>query len=174
MKKFLILLFLFFRLPTSASAESTGDILNTWTVTSVTDHFDPVAATNAYTNSLSAKDKAMSDKYYEGNYRHMLWGLLVEILVAVIFLFFGLSGWMRKLSRHAKNVNLQNLIYIILYIVFAFVLTLPYSIYKDFVREHHFGLSNMSFGGWFGEELTNLLVNVVLLTLLGDSIDKIT
>ena len=166
MKNILFILFLLFLIPSSASCEQTGDTLSSAKVTSVTETFDPVAATNTYVNALSAKDKATSDKYFEGNYWHTLWAMLIEILVAVIFLFFGLSQWMKKISRRVKNVNLQNLIYILFYLVFSFLLTLPYSIYKDFIREHHFGLSNMSFGGWFGEELINLLVNVVLLTIL--------
>ena len=96
----------------------------------------------------------------------ILWGLLVEILLALIFLFSGLSGWMKKLSKAAKNIHLQNLIYIALYIVFSFMLTLPYSIYVDFIREHHYDLLNLSFGAWLGEEMINLGISLVMMSLL--------
>ena len=166
MKNIFFILFLLFLIPSSAVCEQTEDTLSSAKVTSAIKTFDPVAATNTYINALSAKDKAMSDKYFEGNYWHMLWAMIIEILIAIIFLFSGLSLWMEKISRRVKNVNLQNLIYIVFYLVFSFLLTLPYSIYKGFIREHQFGLSNMSFDGWFGEELINLLINVVLLTVL--------
>jgi len=128
--------------------------------------FNPEEAVEAYIQSLPAEERAMSDRYGEGNYWHLLWDLLVEMAIAGIFLFLGLSKWMKKISVKLKNINLQNTVYIILYFLFSFILIFPYSAWKGFIREHRFGLSNMSFGEWLGEELTGLTVTIVLLGIL--------
>jgi STE24 endopeptidase len=39
---------------------------------------------------------------------------------------------------------------------------LPYLVYRFFIREHDYGLSNLSFTGWFGEELIGLGIQIVL------------
>jgi len=52
-----------------------------------------------------------------------------------------------------------------LHLLAAFLLTLPWTIYTDFLREHAYGLANQCFFPWFGEQLTGLLV-----TMLGASI----
>lgn len=165
MKKYCILIVLIALSITGVFAQTSDSVFFTQTTT-VAEDFNIEVATNTYLNSISIEEKAMSDKYFEGSYWHILWGLIVEIIVATVFLFFGLSKWMRKISLKVKNINLQNLIYIGLYIIFTFVLTLPYSIYVDFIREHKFDLSNLTFSGWFKEELIGLAINLVLLSIL--------
>ncbi len=166
MKKLIFILLLAFVMPISITYSQTADSVPDRKVSSATEKFDPIAATNAYINSISTKDKAMSDQYFEGGYWLILWSMVVDIIVAIVFLFYGLSKWMKKISLRVKNVNLQNLIYIMFYLVFSFLLAFPYSFYKDFIREHHYGLSNLSFGAWLGEDLISLAVNVVLLSIL--------
>jgi len=40
-------------------------------------------------------------------------------------------------------------------------LSFPLAIYRDYFREHKYGLSNLSFGGWLGEEGKGLLVGAI-------------
>jgi STE24 endopeptidase len=49
-----------------------------------------------------------------------------------------------------------------LFIVATFVLDLPLSIYQGFVREHQYGLSNLTFPGWLREALLGLAVTLVI------------
>jgi STE24 endopeptidase len=165
MKFFIPVFLLILFLQLTGHAQATDSLLPPQTQLA-SEQFDPEMAAKAYITSLSAEKRAVSDKYSEGNYWHMLWALLIEFLAAIVFLYFGLSKWMKKISSFVKNINLQNLIYIVLYFVFSFVIALPYSIYKGFIREHRFGLSNMNFGAWFKEEMIGLLVNIILLGLL--------
>ncbi len=164
--KYIISVLLILYLIQNSQIAQTIDTLQNSQLHKVENHFDPDVAAESYINSLSAENRSLSDRYTEGGYWHTLWALLIEIVVAIIFLFFGLSKWMKKISMKVKNINLQNFIYIVLYFIFSFLLVLPYSIYKGFIREHRFGLSNMSFSAWFGEELLGLVLNVVLLGLL--------
>ena len=128
--------------------------------------FDVDSAVNSYVNVLSDEEREMSDAYFEGGYWLILWGFLVDVVIAWIFLSLGLSRWMKNVCMKVKSVNLQNLIFVGLYLVFSFILAFPYSLYVNFIREHRYDLSNMSFGGWFGEELIDLTVNIVLIGIL--------
>ncbi len=55
--------------------------------------------------------------------------------------------------------------YIFQYTLLIFVVSLPLVIYRGFVREHDYGLSNLSFVDWFNEQLIGLGINLVLGTL---------
>jgi STE24 endopeptidase len=70
---------------------------------------------------------------------------------------------MRDLAERTSNRPLINVaIYGALFVVATFVLGLPLLIYSDFIREHQYGLSNLSLPAWFGEQLIGLALAVVL------------
>jgi STE24 endopeptidase len=74
---------------------------------------------------------------------------------------------MRELAERISKRPLINVaIYAAFFFVAIFVLGLPFAIYSDFVREHQYGLSNLSFVHWFGEALIWLGVTVILGSLL--------
>jgi STE24 endopeptidase len=126
--------------------------------------FDVERATDAYLNLLSPEQRALSDAYFEGGYWLQLWGLLYGLLVAAILLRGGLSQRMRDIGeRVARRPWLQVMIYALLWVVADFVLSLPLSIYQDFVREHQYGLATQNFAGWFGDQAKQLMVTAILL-----------
>jgi STE24 endopeptidase len=53
-----------------------------------------------------------------------------------------------------------------MYILLAFLIAMPYSIYTDFFREHRYGLSNMTFGEWLAEDMKALAISLVLGSVL--------
>ncbi|MEZ4972419.1 MAG: M48 family metallopeptidase [Cyclobacteriaceae bacterium] len=128
--------------------------------------FDPYTATEKYLNTMTAEQKAKSDSYFEGGYWLILWDLLYGLAVAWIFMSKGLSQRLKSIATKAKNVNVQNFIYVALYFIAAYVLSYPLNIYENFFREHQYDLSNLSFGGWMGEEFKGLLVSIILGSLL--------
>jgi STE24 endopeptidase len=130
-------------------------------------HLDPEAATKAYLATLPADKKAKSDAYFEGGYWLILWDFLVSAAVFLILLATGLSARMRSVAeRLTTSPTLQSAIYWVQFIVVASVIQLPWSIYEGFVREHSYGLSNLSFGGWLGEEAKGLAIALVLGAIL--------
>ncbi len=137
------------------------------TVEAPAEPFDVNAAVDKYLNSLSDEQKAKSDAYFEGGYWLLLWGVLYEILVAWVFLAKGLStkikSWAQKVS---KRTNLSNWIYLLIYSVFVFLMALPLTIYQGFYREKQYDLMNLSFGGWFTEQIQGFLLSVVFMSLL--------
>jgi len=125
--------------------------------------FDVAAATQKYLDMLSPAQKAKSDAYFEGGYWLILWNLLYTLVVGFIFLRLGMSRWIKKNALKFKNINVQTLIYGLQYILLAWMLSFPMSVYQDFYREHQYNLSNLSFTGWLIEDLQGL----GLITLFG-------
>ncbi len=127
-------------------------------------NFDVDRATQAYLDLLTPEQRALSDAYFEGGYWLQLWGLLYGLAVCALLLLSGLSRWMRNLSeRLVRRTYLQNVIYVALWLLVGFVLSLPLSIYSDFFREHQYSLSTQTFGAWFGDQLKGLAIGLVVM-----------
>lgn len=134
---------------------------STDTVTVKIEIFDPEVATQKYLDTLTSDQKEKSDAYFEGSYWLTLWNMVLEFVVAWIFLSLGLSQWIKKIASKAKNINLQNLIYIGFYFLFAYLITFPLNIYQGYFREHQYNLSNLTFGGWMGDEIKGLVLSIL-------------
>lgn len=90
---------------------------------------------------------------------NVVWGLIVPAL----FLFTGLSArirdWARRLGRKWFFVVA---IYFVVFSLISYAVSLPLAYYEGFVREHAYGLSNQTFGKWFGDSLKSLLVDLIV------------
>lgn len=126
-------------------------------------HFDAKAATDAWLATMTGKQKANSDSYFEGGYWLILWDFLYTAAIMVLLLETKLSVRFRDLAeRLVKAQFLRSWLYWILFGAAGYVLSFPLTVYEGYFREHSYGLSNLSFGGWFGEEMTGLGVSAVL------------
>jgi STE24 endopeptidase len=126
--------------------------------------FDVDRATAAWLDILSPEQRRLSDAYFEGGYWLNLWRLgYVGVGVSALLL---LGGWSRRMRDLAERVGggpwISVSVYVVLYSIVAFVLALPFTLYSSFVREHQYGLSNLSLPGWFGQHLIGLAVGTVL------------
>jgi STE24 endopeptidase len=125
-------------------------------------HFDPVRATAAWMDTLPPTARARSDAYFEGGYWLLLWGFLYGLGVCWVLLATGLSARMRDLaSRVSRFGFVQGLVYAAQYIVASSLLSLPLAFYEGYLREHQYGMSNLTLGGWFGEEGKGLGIALV-------------
>lgn len=100
---------------------------------------------------------------------HVLWfvDLAWGFLIPSLFLFTGFSSRLRDVARRIGRRRFFTLvIYFVLFMIINFVLDLPLGYYEGFVREHAYGLSNQTFGKWFGDELKGLMVGLVAGSLL--------
>ena len=124
---------------------------------------DPEAATRAYLDQLPSDQKARSDAYFEGGYWLTLWGFLWSAGVLVLLLATGVSARMRDLAERVTRVRpLQTAVYWVQLTIALWILGFPLSVYRDHVREHQYGLSNLTFAGWLGEEMKGLAISIVL------------
>ena len=125
---------------------------------------DPLVATQAFMRRLQGEARAKSDAYAEGGYWLLLWNLLYGLAVAWLLLSQRISARIRDFAeRRTRGKNLQTLIYVLIYIPLAALLTLPLTFYEGFYREHQYGLSNLSFTSWLGETAIGLGVSLVLM-----------
>jgi STE24 endopeptidase len=126
-------------------------------------HFDAKAATDAWLATMTSKEQARSNSYFEGGYWLILWDFLYTVGLMVLLLETKLSAWLRDWAeRVVKAKFLQAWLYWIGFSALGYLLSFPLTVYEGYFRERQYGLSNLSFGGWFGEQLTGLAVSVVL------------
>src|SRR2546421_5850547 len=127
---------------------------------------DPEAATRAWLDTMPANEKARSDAYFEACYWLILWNFLVTVAVALLLLTTKLSARIRDLAAALTSFRpVQAGIYAIGFAIITSALNLPLNCYEGFVREHQYGMSNQTFGAWFGESLKALTVALVILPI---------
>jgi len=90
----------------------------------------------------------------------MLWGLGVPLLI----LFTGWSGMMGRVAHHwGKKWYFSLVIYLVLFLALSQILGFPIDFYADYIRQHEYGLSNQTFGRWFGNWGKGILVAFIAL-----------
>ena len=125
--------------------------------------FDIEAASQSYMDRIPADQRARSDAYFEGGYWLLLWNLLIALGIAWLLLGTRFSAKMRDFAeRRTRHAWLQTAIYAAQYIVVTALLMLPWTYYEEFVREHQYGLSTQDVGAWASEQLTSLMVTLVI------------
>src|SRR5205085_7192308 len=128
---------------------------------------DSEAATRAWLETMPTNEKARSDAYFEGSYWLILWNFLVTVAIALLLLATGLSARIRDLAAARTSFRpVQAAIYAIGFAIITWALNLPLNCYEGFVREHQYGMSNQTFGAWFGESLKALAVALVILPIV--------
>lgn len=125
--------------------------------------FDPQAATRAYLDRIPPEQKERSDAYYEGGYWLQLWDFLLGLAVAWVLLRFRISAGLRdRATRVTRFAILHRFAYWFGYLLITTVLLFPFILYRRYFREHQYGLSNQTLGGWLGDFLKGLLVGLIL------------
>ncbi len=128
---------------------------------------DPEAATRAWLDTMPANEKARSDAYFEGTYWLILWNFFVTVAIALLLLTTKLSARIRDLAAALTSFRpVQAGIYAIGFAIITWALNLPLNCYEGFVREHQYGMSNQTFGAWFGESLKALTVALIILPVV--------
>jgi STE24 endopeptidase len=131
-------------------------------VVSTAEHFDPVAATNAYLAKVPPDKRAKSDAYFEGGYWLILWDFLASSFVFILLLSTGWSARMRDWAEHVTRFRpIHTFIYWTQFLVVTSVLTFPLGVYEGYFREHKYGLATQTFGPWLADQLKGLAVAVV-------------
>jgi len=127
------------------------------------DHFDAVAATNAYLAQIPEEARSRSDAYFEGGYWLILWDFLCGAIINFLFLQFRWSARMRDVAERVTRFRpLQTLVYWVQFLLVSTVLGFPLAVYEGFTREHKYGLATQTFGPWLGDQSKGLLVGLII------------
>lgn len=129
--------------------------------------FDPVTATEAYLAKLPPEARARSDAYFEGGYWLLLVNVVVSLLLSWLVLKTGFARGLRdEVERWTARPFAQGWIFLVLFSLAMWVLNFPMDYYEGFWREHHYQMSNHTFGSWFGDRVKGLVLSLVLMPLL--------
>ena len=125
--------------------------------------FDITAATDAYLAKVPPDKKAQSDAYFEGGYWLILWDFAWAAGISFFLLASGLSLRMRSFAERLTRFRpLETFAYAVQFLLVTFLLTLPWTIYESYYREHQYGLATQTFGPWMGDQLKGLGVSLIL------------
>ncbi len=128
--------------------------------------FDPEVATQAWMATLSGAARARSDAYFEGGYWLLLASAIITLLVNLLVLRLGWAARLSAWARRSRQPWLASLRFAIAYLALTTLITLPFMIWSEFIREHDYGLSNQGFGAWAADQAIVLVINTLILALL--------
>ena len=124
--------------------------------------FDPGKATEAYLALYTPEQRERSDAYFEGGYWLQLWNWLAGIGVAWLMLRLGWAARIRDwTARRSSAPWIQTFLFVVAFLALLWLLTLPLTVYQGYFREHQYGSSNLTLGGWFIESLIGLAFTLV-------------
>ena len=121
--------------------------------------FDVSKATDAYIATIPAADRAKSDAYFEGGYWISAWAALITVALCWILLRTRFSARLREFAeRRTRRPYWQGFIYAVVMIVVLGLLTLPWTLYTDYFREHRYAMSNQDLGAYLGDQAKTLIL----------------
>ena len=126
--------------------------------------FDVARATDAYIATVPAADREKSDAYFEGGYWIAAWSALIVVLICWLLLRLRFAARIRDwAAARGRGPFLQSLVVAVAFLLVLFVLTLPWSLYTGYFREHQYGMSNHTLAGYFGESAINLAITTAFI-----------
>lgn len=129
--------------------------------------FDVEAATRVYLDTLQGPAREKSDAYFEGGYWLILWGTMVAVAADMLFLQLRLSARFRDLGERVfKRRFGVAWLTALLYTLVGAIITLPWAIYTDFIREKQYDLLDLAFGAWLSEQAIGFAIALVMAPLL--------
>jgi STE24 endopeptidase len=148
------------------SARGMGASLSVASAATTVAPFDAEAATRAYLATMTPAARARSDRYFEGGYWLLLWDAVVGLGVCGLLLGTRLSVRMREFAeRLTRRKWLQTAVYGVQYFAVTALVTLPWSAYEGYFREHQYGMSNLTLAAWLLEQGKGLLLMLLFGTL---------
>ncbi len=123
-------------------------------------YFDVGRATDAYIATVPAADREKSDAYFEGGYWIEAWSTLIVVAIAWLLLRLRFAMRLRDwAAARGRGPFMQSLIVAVGFLSALAVLTLPWSLYTDYFREHQYGMSNHTLSGYLGEAAIDLAID---------------
>ena len=124
--------------------------------------FDVEHATQTWLATLGGPARARSDAYFEGRVWLSLWGTVFSVLICWLLLRMRLLPKVRdRMQRRGWRPWLGIMACALVFLLADGVLSLPWSVYADFLRERQYGLMNQSLGAWLGDQAIGFVLTAV-------------
>jgi len=128
---------------------------------------DPIAATRAYLQSVSAERRAMTKSYALGEYFLTIAGYCVTSLILLGILGSGVSARLRNWTQRLTRFRvLQTAIYSAFFLLLLSLMSFPLTWYRSYYRETRYGLLHQSFADWLVDQAKGLAIMLVIVPLL--------
>jgi STE24 endopeptidase len=129
---------------------------------------DPATATNRLVDSLGTETLARAAAYTHGNH----WLLLVSFLISVgVAYVIARTGLLSRLStRFRERPNRGAFLCAGLFMLGSSVLSLPYTVYADWIRQHAYNRSSQPLGDFLGQWLIGVLIGALLGALVATAV----
>ena len=126
--------------------------------------FDPNAATARYIDSLGSAALQKAHDYTVGKEWMLLWALLVAGAVTWLIVR---SGILDRLDRKVaeRRRNLKAFVISLVYFLVSAALTLPWTLYADYLREKSYGRTSQPFGDYLGQAALATAISSVVIAL---------
>ncbi|MEM1132370.1 MAG: M48 family metallopeptidase [Pseudomonadota bacterium] len=129
--------------------------------------FNPEEASRAYIDTLQGEALEKSNAYFEGGYWLILWGALVAIAIDYVLLRARITSRIRQWAEgRTQKPWLVTWLTALPYLLISTILTMPWTIYTDYIREKQYDLMSQSFGAWFTEGIVSLIITLLIFPLL--------
>lgn len=123
--------------------------------------FNAQQATARYIDGLGAEELRKAADYTIGNHWLLLWGLVVSAIVTWLIVRSGLLDRLEaKLQRRGTFVRAA--LVTATYLLVSSLLSLPWSIYTGWWREHAYGMSSQPVGDFLMQGMIALVLSVVV------------
>ncbi len=76
------------------------------------------------------------------------------------------AAWRDRAARFVRWRWAQTVIYAVIYTVTTTILGFGLTVYQSYFREHQYHMATQTFGPWFSEQLTGLMVGVITFAIL--------
>lgn len=101
-------------------------------------------------------------RYYNSGYILWLIRQAWEILLPLLFLVTGFSGYMGSLAeKWGRKWFFSIVIYLLLFVPLYALLNFPLDFYLGYIREHEYGFSTQTLARWWDHYLKELLIAVI-------------
>ncbi|MEO5814245.1 MAG: M48 family metalloprotease [Gemmatimonadaceae bacterium] len=124
--------------------------------------FDPAAATAAYLAQMPPEVHTKATAYTQGGHWLLLWSFLVTAVATIIIVR---SGVLRRIQQRLEATRARPVLVALavtgVYMLFAWVISLPWEIYERWWRQKQYGLTSQPFGGWLGESLMSTIIGAI-------------
>jgi len=124
--------------------------------------FNAEKVTRTLIDTIPAASRIKANNYEEGGYWLLLWNFIYSLFIAWLFLYAGLSAYLKKISGKMENKNWGNFIYITLYFMIVYLVSFPLNLYQNFIRERQYGLLNQGFVQWLLGDIINALILLIV------------
>ncbi|SHH28642.1 M48 family metallopeptidase [Thermosipho atlanticus] len=117
-------------------------------------------------DKISEKDFERSKKYLKDTTRVKVASIILNLILTLVFIFWGFPYFESLVSKISNSVILQGLIFFGIYWVINILVNLPIKMYSNFIVEEKYGFNTMTYKTFIADTIKNMVVSIVLFTPL--------